>query len=63
MVFHTDGSLIDGWAGIAFHRTGEGGSGYKISSPASIFTAKLTALFVTLVYERKQMYGDLLEDY
>jgi hypothetical protein len=35
-------------AGFAFHRTGEGGFGYKISSPAVIFTAKLTVLFVTL---------------
>jgi hypothetical protein len=26
---------------------GEGGFGYKISSPAGIFTAELTALFVT----------------
>jgi hypothetical protein len=44
--FYTDG--IDGCAGFAFHRTGEGGFGYKISSPAGIFTAELTALFVTL---------------
>jgi hypothetical protein len=48
MIFYTDGSLIDGCAGFAFHRTGEGGFGYKISSPAGIFTAELTALFVIL---------------
>jgi hypothetical protein len=48
MVFHTDGSLIDGCAGLAIHRTEEGGFGYKLSSPASIFTAELTALMVTL---------------
>jgi hypothetical protein len=30
------------------HRTEEGGFGYKISSPAGIYTAELTALFVTL---------------
>jgi hypothetical protein len=48
MVFYSDGSLIDGCAVLAFHRTGEGGFGYKISSPAGIFTAELTALFVTL---------------
>jgi hypothetical protein len=47
MVFYTDGYLIDGCAGFAFHRTGEG-VGYKISSPAGIFTAELTTLFVTL---------------
>jgi hypothetical protein len=35
-------------AGFAIHRTGEGGFGYKISSPAGIFTAELTALFETL---------------
>jgi hypothetical protein len=46
MVFYTDGSLIDGCAGFAFHRTGEDGFGYKISSPAGIFTAELTALFI-----------------
>jgi hypothetical protein len=43
IVFHTDGSLI-----VAFHRTGEGGFGYNISSPAGIFSAELTVLFVTL---------------
>jgi hypothetical protein len=48
MVFHTDGSLIDGCTRFAFHRTGEDDFGYKISSPAWIFTAELTALFVTL---------------
>jgi hypothetical protein len=48
MVFYTHGSLIDGCAGFAFHRTREGGFGYKISSPAGIFSAKLTALLVTL---------------
>jgi hypothetical protein len=44
MVFYTDGSLIDGCAGFAFHQAGKGGFGYKISSPAAIFTAELTAL-------------------
>jgi hypothetical protein len=48
MVFYTDGSLIDGCAGFVFHRTGEGGFAYKISSPAGILTAELTALFMTL---------------
>jgi hypothetical protein len=43
MVFYTDGSLI----GFAFHWTRESGFGYKIPSPAGIFTAELTALFVT----------------
>jgi hypothetical protein len=46
--FYTDGSLIDRCTGFAFHRTGEGGFGCTISSPAGIFTAQLTALFVTL---------------
>jgi hypothetical protein len=41
-------SLIDGCTGFAFHRNGEGGFGYKISSLAGIFTAELTALFVAL---------------
>jgi ribonuclease HI len=48
MVLFTDGSLIDGCIGFAFHQTGEDGFGYKISIPAGIFTAELIALFVTL---------------
>jgi hypothetical protein len=44
MVFYMDVSLI----GFAFHWTREGGFGYKIPSPAGIFTAELTALFVKL---------------
>jgi hypothetical protein len=48
MVPYTDGSLIDGCAGFAFYRTGEVGFGYKISSPACILSAELTALYVTL---------------
>jgi hypothetical protein len=54
--------LIDECAGFAFHRTGEGGFGYKRSSPAGIFTAELTALFVTLSYGHlsgKQFRRDL----
>jgi hypothetical protein len=47
MVFYTDGVLIDGYAGFAFHRTMEVGFGNKISNPPGIFTAELTALFVT----------------
>jgi hypothetical protein len=42
IVFYTDGSLINGCEGFAFH------FGYKIPIPAGIFTAELTALFVTL---------------
>jgi hypothetical protein len=48
VVFHTDGSLIDGCEDFAFHRTSEGSFGYKISSPAGSFTAMLTVLSVTL---------------
>jgi hypothetical protein len=48
IISYTEGSLIDGCIGFAFHRTGDGGFGYKISSPVFIFTAELTALFVTL---------------
>jgi hypothetical protein len=50
MVFYPSGSLIDGCAGFAFHRPGEGGFGYKISGMAGIFTAELIVLFVTLRY-------------
>jgi hypothetical protein len=48
MFFYTDGSLIDGCAEFGFQLTGEGGFGYKISSPADIITARLTVLFVIL---------------
>jgi hypothetical protein len=48
MVFYTDCSLVDRCAGLAFHRIGEGGFDFMISDTAGIFTAKLTALFVTL---------------
>jgi hypothetical protein len=48
MIFYTDGSLIDRCTGLLFHRTGEGGFGYKISGPAGILTAELTVLFLTL---------------
>jgi hypothetical protein len=34
--------------GFAIHRTEEGGFDYKLSSRAGIFTAEVTALFVTL---------------
>jgi hypothetical protein len=53
IVFHKDGSLIDGRTGFAIHRTEDGGSGYKISSPSGIFTAELTVLFVTLRHIEK----------
>jgi hypothetical protein len=52
IVFKTDGSLIDGCAGFAIHRTEEDGFGYKLSSPAGVFTAELTALFVTLQHPK-----------
>jgi hypothetical protein len=48
MVFYTDGSLIDGCPGFGIHWTEKGSVGYKLSSPAGVFTADLTALFVTL---------------
>jgi hypothetical protein len=48
MVFHMDGSLIDGCAEFAIRQPDEVGFGYKISSPVGIFTAELTALNMTL---------------
>jgi hypothetical protein len=38
-VFYTDGSLIEGSAGFAVHRIGVGGFGFKLSSPAGVFSA------------------------
>jgi hypothetical protein len=46
--YATDGSLLDECVGLVIHRTEEGGFGYKISSSTGMFTAELTALFVTL---------------
>jgi hypothetical protein len=39
-VFYTDGSLIEGSACFAIHRTGVGGFG--LSSPAGVFSAELS---------------------
>jgi hypothetical protein len=47
-VFYMDGSLIEGSAGFAIHRTGVGGFGFKLSSPAGVFSAELSALFMAL---------------
>jgi hypothetical protein len=43
-IFCTDGSLIEGCAGFAFHKMGVGGFGHKIQSPAGVFTALDTLL-------------------
>jgi ribonuclease HI len=45
-IFYTDGPLIDGCVGFAVHQMG--GFGHKISSPAGVFTAELSALFTVL---------------
>jgi hypothetical protein len=47
-LLYTGALLIDGCTGFAIHRTEEGDFGHKLSSLAGIFTAELTALFVTL---------------
>jgi hypothetical protein len=62
MIFYTDGSLIDGCAGFAFHQTREG---YKISSPAGIFTMEPTALFETLAsyWRGYSTPGKMLDSY
>jgi hypothetical protein len=48
--FYRDSSLIEVYAYARFviHQTEKGGSGFKISRPAGIYTAELTALFLTL---------------
>jgi hypothetical protein len=48
--------LIDECAWFAFHRTGEGSFGYKISSSDGIFIVELTALFITLRH-----IGDIIQ--
>jgi hypothetical protein len=62
MVFYTDGSFIDRCAGFAFHRTEEGGFGYKISSSAGIFTEELTALFASLRHIGNVIQHPILTD-
>jgi hypothetical protein len=42
-VFYTDCSLIEGNAGYAILQTGLGGFGFKLSSPAGIFSAELSS--------------------
>jgi hypothetical protein len=55
MFFCTDGSLIEGCARFAIHRTEEIGIGYRITTPAGVLTSELTALFVTLQHIRKAL--------
>jgi hypothetical protein len=47
-IFYTDGFLIEGCVGFAVHQMTVGGFGYKIQSPAGVFTAALGALFTAL---------------
>jgi hypothetical protein len=47
-IFYMDGSLFKGCAGFAVHQMGVDGFGYKIPSPADVFTAELSALFTAL---------------
>jgi ribonuclease HI len=53
VVFYTDGSLIEGSAGFAIHRTGAGEYGFKLPSPAGVFSAELNALFMALRHIRE----------
>jgi hypothetical protein len=49
IVLNTDGTMMDGYAGFAIHWTEEGSFGYKVSSPAGIFTVKVTVAIVTVI--------------
>jgi hypothetical protein len=51
-VFYTDGSLIEGSARFAIHRTGAGEFGFKLPSPPGVFSAELNALFMALRHIR-----------
>jgi hypothetical protein len=44
---------IEGSAGFAIHHTGVGGFGFKLSSPAGVFSAELSALFIALRHIRE----------
>jgi hypothetical protein len=56
-VFYTDGSLIEGSAGFAVHQTGVGGFGFRMSSPAGVFSAELSALFMALRHIKEVIYN------
>jgi hypothetical protein len=53
VVFYTDGSLIERSAAYAIHQTGVGGFGIKLSSPAGVLSAELSALFMALRHIRE----------
>jgi hypothetical protein len=52
-VFYTVGSLIEESAGFAIHQTGVCGFGFKLSSPADVFSAELSSLFMALRHIRE----------
>jgi hypothetical protein len=43
--FYTNGSLIERSTGFAVHQTGVGGFGFKLSSPAGVFSATYQRCF------------------
>jgi hypothetical protein len=47
-IFYTDGSWVEGCAGLAVLQMSMSGFGYEIQGLASVFTAKLCALFTAL---------------
>jgi hypothetical protein len=47
-ILHTDGSLIESYAGFAIFQMGGGGFGHKVLSLAGVFTAELSALYTAL---------------
>jgi hypothetical protein len=49
-VFYTDGSLNEGGVGFAIHRTGVG---FKLSSPAGVFSTELNALCMAFQHIRE----------
>jgi hypothetical protein len=52
-VCYTDGSLIEGSAGFAIHRTEISRFGFKLSSLAGVLSAKLSTLFMALQHIRE----------
>jgi hypothetical protein len=43
-LFYTDGSLVDGVAAFAVHRSIDCNIGFQMRGPASVFTAELAAI-------------------
>jgi hypothetical protein len=59
-LFYTDGSLMDGVAGFAVHHMMDCNIGFRMRGPASVFTAELAAIRMTMDHIEKESPGRYL---